>query len=51
LKINPAEIEAKMRAAPDSYKSIRAVEMVVFEKYVTQIEIRALDQQGNVTLV
>jgi AAA+ superfamily predicted ATPase len=51
LKLNPAEIEMRIRTAPDTFKSIRAVEMLVFEKYVTQIEIRALDQQGNVTLV
>ena len=51
LKIDSADIERRIRMAPDSFRSIRAVEMLVFEQYVTQIEIRALDQQGNVTLV
>ena len=51
LKINALDIETSIRSAPDRFQSIRAVEMLVFEQYVTQIEIRALDHQGNVTLV
>ena len=51
LRIGPEGIEQTIRSLPDSYQSIRAVEMLVFEQYVTQIEIRALDQRGNVTLV
>jgi AAA+ superfamily predicted ATPase len=51
LKIDPAGVERTIRLTPDNFKSIRAVEMIVFEQYVTQIEIRALDQRGNVTLV
>jgi AAA+ superfamily predicted ATPase len=50
LKINPENIEKTIRSAPDSFRSIRAVDMLVFEQYVSQIEIRALDQRGNVTL-
>jgi AAA+ superfamily predicted ATPase len=51
LKIGTEEVERKIRSAPDSFRSIRAVEMLVFEQYVMQIEVRALDQKGNVTLV
>jgi AAA+ superfamily predicted ATPase len=51
LKINPADVAKTIRSAPDSFRSVRAVEMLVFEQYVAQIEIRALDQKGNVTLV
>ena len=50
LKINPEGIEKTIRSAPDSFRSIRTVDMLVFEQYVSQIEIRALDQRGNVTL-
>jgi AAA+ superfamily predicted ATPase len=51
LKINPEDVESAIRLAPDSFRSVRSVDMMVFEKYVAQIEIRALDQTGNVTLV
>ncbi len=51
LKIGQEDIEQAIRSQPDNYQSIRSVEMLVFEQYVTQIEIRALDQRGNVTLV
>jgi len=51
LKISPEGIEKTMLSTPDSFRSIRAVDMLVFEQYVSQIEIRALDQRGNVTLV
>jgi AAA+ superfamily predicted ATPase len=51
LSIGTADVERRIRSSPELFRSIRAVEMMVFEQYVTQIEIRALDQQGNVTLV
>jgi len=51
LKISLEEIANTIRSSPDTFRSIRAVEMLAFEQYVTQIEIRALDQRGNVTLV
>jgi AAA+ superfamily predicted ATPase len=51
LRINPEGIEKTLRSTPENFQSIRAVDMLVFEKYVAQIEIRALDQGGNVTLV
>jgi AAA+ superfamily predicted ATPase len=51
LKIEAGDVERMIRGAPERFKSIRAVEMLVFEQYVTQIEVKALDQRGNVTIV
>ncbi len=51
LKIPSEGIAQTIRSQPGNYRSIRSVETLVFEQYVTQIEIRALDQRGNVTLV
>jgi AAA+ superfamily predicted ATPase len=51
VKISSEDIEKTIRSSPDRFRSIRAVEMLVFEQYVSQIEVRALDHPGNVTLV
>jgi transitional endoplasmic reticulum ATPase len=51
LQINPEKIEKTIRSTPENFRSLRSVDMLVFEQYVAQIEIRALDQGGNVTLV
>jgi AAA+ superfamily predicted ATPase len=50
LKISPVGVEKIIRSAPERFQSLRAVDMLVFEQYVAGIEIRALDQGGNVTL-
>jgi AAA+ superfamily predicted ATPase len=51
LKINPEDVERTIRSAPDRFRSIRALEMLVFEQYVSEIETKALSQKGNVVLV
>ena len=51
LQIDREGIEETIRSSPDRFQSIRAIEMLAFEQYIAQIEIRALDQKGNVTLV
>jgi AAA+ superfamily predicted ATPase len=50
LKIESKNVEKLIRSAPESFRSIRAVEKLVFEQYIDQIESGAYKQVGNVTL-
>jgi transitional endoplasmic reticulum ATPase len=47
LQIKPENIEKTIRSTPENYPSLRAVDMLVFEQYVAQIEVRALGQGGT----
>ncbi len=51
LKIGSEGVEQTIRAAPESFRSIRAVEKLVFEDYINQIEVLASRQGSNVVLV
>jgi transitional endoplasmic reticulum ATPase len=44
LKINSKGVENMIRSAPNNFRSIRAVEKLVMEEYIIQIENRALRQ-------
>jgi transitional endoplasmic reticulum ATPase len=47
LKINSDGVEKMIRSAPDNFRSIRAVEKLVLEEYIIQIENRAVRQGGS----
>jgi AAA+ superfamily predicted ATPase len=51
LKIGSEGVEKTIRASPETFRSIRAIEKLVFEEYVNQIEVMALAQGQNVVLV
>jgi AAA+ superfamily predicted ATPase len=42
LKINSVGIEKMIRAAPESFRSIRAVEKAVLDEYIVQLEAKAI---------
>lgn len=46
LRISSEGVEKTIRSAPDSFRSIRAVEKSVLEEYIMQIESRVLRQGG-----
>ena len=47
LKINSEGVENMIRSAPNNFRSIRAVEKLVLEEYIIQIENRAVRQGGS----
>jgi AAA+ superfamily predicted ATPase len=47
LKINSEGVEKTIRSAPDSFRSVRAVEKAVLDEYVMQLESKAMRQGIN----
>ena len=50
LKINSEGVENMIHSAPNNFRSIRAVEKLVMEEYIIQIENRALRQGEDIPL-